>query len=221
MANRVDYGFKWVRANNGGKECPAPERWPVATGYQAAVNGGTNVDLNVGDVVKRLGTGFLALAEGTEIATYPTAPGDISLGIIVGFDDFFDGTVLQPTNVLPGGTAYGTNLDRQSHAYVVPAIAGVWQVDCDENTTATTIPLYQALVGERVDMVNTNTATDPSGTVKADPQIDISTHAVTVTLRWTIYGLSQSQDSLDPSAVNFKLLLTANSYADAPNTVGV
>ncbi len=80
MANRVDYGFKWIRAVNGGKECPAPERWPVASGYQGAIQGGTNVDLHVGDVVKRLSTGYLSLAEGTEITGYAGTPADIPVG---------------------------------------------------------------------------------------------------------------------------------------------
>lgn len=222
MANRVDYGFRWTRANNGGKECPPPEKWPIATGYQGAVQGGTNVDLHAGDVVKRLPTGYISLAEGTEITGYSGTPADIPLGIIVGFAPYFDGTVLQPTNFLPGGTAYGTNFKRQSFAFVVPAQSGVWEVDIDTAAAAhDTYAEYLAFVGERVDFVNSNTAVAPNGVVKADPQVDISTHATTATLRWTIFNLSPSQDSLDFAGENFKLLLIANSYADAPNTVGV
>ena len=221
MANKTTYGLTWARSANGGKDCPAPEEWPVATGYQATVQGGTAVDLNVGDVVKRTSGGTLALAEGTEITSYPSPAADIAVGVIVGFKPYFDGQVMVPTNFLPGGTVYGTNLSRQSKALVVPLQNGVWQLDCDENSTAATIAAYQLLVGENVDFVNKNVAVAPNGVVKADPQIDISTHAVTVTLRFRIYGLAQSLDSDNATETHFKLLLVANSYADAPNTVGV
>lgn len=218
MANRAENGFKFVRGINGSRDTPEPEQWPIASGYQGAIQGGGNVDVNVGDLVKRLSTGYLSIAEGTEITSYNpgTVNADIPVGVVVGFSPYFDGTVMQPTSVLPGGTVYGTNFTRQSFALVVPIQSGIWSINVDENTTATTYAAYLALVGQRVDFVNTNaTATE------AGPRIDISGHATTVTHRFTIYGLSPSQNDLDYSAVDMSILVTANGYADAPNTVGV
>ena len=221
MANRYKYGFKWVRAVNGGKACPDPERWPIASAYQATIQGGNAVNVNPGDVVKRLSTGYLAIAEGTEITGYAGTPANIPLGVVAALEPYFDGKVMAPTNTLPGATTYGTNFARQSFALVVPIQAGVWSVAIDTAAAAhDTYAEYLAFVGERVDFVNSDDRT-LDGVAAATPEIDISTHATTATLRFTIFGLDESQDNQDYAGASFRLLLTANSYADAPNTVGV
>ncbi len=227
MPNRYKYGARWVRGRNGAKACPPPEKWPIASGYQAVVQGGNSVDLNPGDIVKRLSTGFLALAEGTEITGYnpPTVDADIAVGVIIGFQNFFDGQVLQPTDRLPGGTVYGTNLTRQSHALVVPLEASIWSIASDVTGAPTTQAAWQALVGQRVDFVNSDDRTGSTGVAAATPEIDISTAAVGATLQYTIFGLDPSEDNLDflgtTTGEGFRLLIVANSYADAPNTVGI
>ncbi len=216
MPNRVQYGATWSVAANGGKACPAPLQLPVATAYQAAINGGGNVDLNIGDIV-RIVNGFIELADGSEGA----GGGESIYGVIVAVRPFFDTTIgqvgaLKPTNRLPGGTVYGTNLDRQSLVQVVPMDAGIWEMDCDDNVTATTLAAYQALVNENVDFINTEDA----ALAKAQPRLDISGHG-TPTAQLRITNVSPTLNNQDFSDTFVKLWVRVNeSQETAYTTVG-
>ena len=175
----------------------------------------------MGDVVKRLGSGYVSLAEGSEKTNYNpgTIDADIPVGVIVGFTPYFDGVDMRPTNVLPGGTTYGTNFSRQSFALIVPLEAGVWSVAVDATSTSyDTYAEWLAVIGETIDMVNSDGVTD-----KAEPELDLATiaDAVSVSQIFRIYGLDVAQDNQDYAAAGFRLLVTANRYADAPNTAGV
>lgn len=221
MANRVKYGAVWARAKGGGKACPDPERVPIASAYQGAIQGGTNVDLNVGDIVKRLATGYYSIAEGSEITSYNpgTVDADIPFGVIVGFDAYWDGEVMKPTNFLPGATTYGTNFKRQSFAYVVPFNAGIWSIALDATSASfDTYAELLAVVGQNIDIVNSNGVT-----LKAEPELDLATiaDANSLTVRYRIVGLDPSLDNQSFATTSFRLLVQANSYADAPNTVAV
>ncbi len=206
MANRVEYGFRWVRAFNGGVAMPATEEMQVASAYQASVGG--NVDLNIGDPVGLLSTGMIALSdgtEGTEIAVY---------GIIVGFRPYREPSIgsngaLKPTNRLPGGTTY-TNDEDRSIALVVPAAAGTWSIQADDNTTATTRAAYQALIGENFDHV----LTDP-GNAKAAAQLDMGS-AATASAQWRLFGIDLTASNADFSDTNVSLLVRVNETQEAP-----
>ncbi len=220
MANRIKYGFRGARPL-AGKSCLQTERWPIASGYQGAIQGGTNVDVNVGDVVKRLASGYLSIAEGSEITSYnpATVDADTPVGVVVGFEAYFDGTDMKPTDKLPGGTVYGTNFARQSFALVVPVQNAVWSVAVDATSGSyDTYPEWLAVVGETIDMVNSNGVT-----LKAEPELDLASIADAngASQIWRIYGLDESRDNRDYAAAGFRLLVTANRYADAPNTAGV
>lgn len=203
MANRKEYGFKWNTAYSG-KSCPNPLVMAVADSYQAQDDAsGFSVDLNVGDPVKLVSTGTVALANTTE---------DV-YGIIVGIKQVYDSASgqIKPMNKVPGATTGGGVFERQTEVLVVPASAGIWSVQVDDNTTATTESAYQAFVGENV----THVCAGNSSLKTADPQLDISTHATTAGLVWRIVGVDQTQNNQDFSDTNVSLLVTINKSEEA------
>ena len=125
MANNTAlYGFRWQRSRFNLHEIT--ERMYVASAYQAAP-GAVNVDLRPGDPVIKVSDGTVALA----------AAGNATYGIIAGIGQYFDGDVMRPGGpALPGGTTWGTNRERVSVVHVVPAAGHVFEIDCDDNTTA-------------------------------------------------------------------------------------
>lgn len=206
--NPAKYGFRWQQ-NRGGANMK-PLRVRVASGYQAAP-GAVNVDLNVGDPVKKVNDGTVALC----------AAGDATFGIVVGIGPYYVGA---PINAmvsggvsLPGGTTYGTLLERQSFIYIVPAADQIFEVDADDKTTFTTEATYNAAIGENVDI----TINQVAGDTHAYPKADISTHATTNTLVWRIVDLARWPGQ-DYSGANVKLLVTCNVVQQAPfQTTGV
>ena len=201
MDNVARYGFRWVARRSGSGQ-PAPEFHPVASAYQAAP-GGVNVDLNIGDPVKKVSDGTLALCAAT----------DPVFGIVTDIAPYWDGTKKARANRLPGGTTYGSLLDRQSMVGIILAFDNIFECVCDDATTATTQAAYTAFIGENVDI----TINQVSGSTLATPKLDISGHAVTATLIWRIVGLSKRVD-VDFAGANVPLLVTGNVCQQAPFT---
>lgn len=202
MANNTHkYGFRWARDFNGGRDCPAGIEYTVADSYQGqADDDATSVDLNIGDPVKMVSTGTVALAQSTE---------DV-FGIIVGVLPYWNGTAMTPTSRLPGATTGGGLLERKSRVLVVPVQEGLWECDVDENTTATTEAAYLAFIFENVDHTCAGDTTNASRP-KADPRLDISGHNTTNTLGWQIMGISKSLENMDFSGTNVKLIVKCNN----------
>lgn len=205
-ANRVEYGLRWNTAYNGGKSCPASEVGLVATGYQASINSGTAVDIQIGDIVRRVAAGTFEIADGSEGAS----SAETMYGVVMGVRPYWDGTVMRPTTKLPGGTAWGTVQERRSELMVVPITAGAWSIDCDEASTATTEAAYQALIGENADFVNTNT----SALIGAEPQLDISSHVAT-TASFRILGIDQTVSNQFFDGTNVKLIVAGVEVQNA------
>lgn len=205
--NTAKYGFRWVRSlTNAG--APPKQAMRVASGYQAAP-GGTNVNLNVGDPVTLLSTGYVELAAANSGVIY---------GVIVGIHPYYDGTRMTFGTKLPGNTVYGTVLERTSWVDVIPVQDQIFEVDVDDNTTATTEAGYLALVGENVDHVFTGAS---ATTGLAHPILDISTHNTTSTLQWRIVDLARIP-GMDFSGTRVKVEVTANVVRQAPYvTTGV
>lgn len=214
MANNTyKYGFRWVGSFDGKSE-PKPIPRPVASGLAYTPNGGSACDINVGDPVIQLNTGYVTIADGSEgsggaLKTY---------GIVMGFGRVFDGALMQPVNKLVnGGGVYGTNYERQTFVHVVPAANNIWEIDVDDNTTFTTYATYLAAIGENADHILV-LGSEP----KVQPRLDISTHATTNTLQWRIVGISQTQENQDYSGTGVKLYVTPNLTQQAPyNSTGV
>ena len=199
-------GFRvWGGLN--GRLPPIPLRYRVASGYQGSENA-TNVDLCIGDPVKDLNSGCVAHADA----------GDAILGVVVGILPYYSSSVgaMVFGDRLPGGTAYTTLYERQSFVMVQPANGTIFEVDADDNTTATTYGGYFALINEQCDHVYT-TGIEP----KTDVNLDISTHNTT-SYGWRILDISPSLANQDFSGANVKLLVTVNEGRLPPfSTSGV
>lgn len=203
--NAALYGFRWV-GNRKGVSQPKPQRVYVATGYQASP-GGVSVDLNVGDPVKKVSDGTVALC----------AAGDATYGIIIGVDPYWDGAKFARSNRLPGGTAWGTVQERKSKLLILPVAEQYFECVCDDATTFTTEATYGAAVGENVDM----TINQVSGSTLATPKLDISTHGTSNALVWRIVDYAQRVNT-DYSGANVPLIVTCNLVQEAPfQTTGV
>jgi hypothetical protein len=201
--NRQSYGLRWSVAANGGRPQPNPMEVIVATGASFDINGGaSNVALGVGDVVRSLSTGGVGLCDGAEGAGGALSP----RYVVVGVGPYWDGTKMVKGTTLPSDTAWGTILERQSTLLVVPVTAGVWEVDCDDATSATTKAAYQAFIGEHANIRHDVTATNTRPT----PRLDISTHNTTDTLVWNIVGVSPTLDNQDFAGNYVKMLIYPN-----------
>lgn len=208
MANNVHfYGFRFVGYGGNASDQPRIIEMPIVSGLQPQGAGAVSVDLRIGDPVKQLSTGGIDLA----------AAGDNIFGVVLGFTPVWDGTKMVPRSKWPGATSYGTGLtpiERQTRARIVLAANAMFEIDCDDATTATTEQAYLALVGENCDHILPTDVTDTSNP-KADPFLDISTHA-TATFGWRIMGISKRMENKDFSGLNVKLIVTANELQTAP-----
>lgn len=211
MANNSHvYGFRWATNANGMSQ-PKPELMAVASAQNFNVSGdATNLNLNVGDPVALLASGFVTLAGGNENSQTSQA----AWGVVVGMGPvgFFNGTRMVRQNFLQSGCTWGTNIDRMSQVYVVPFSAGVWEIDMDDNTTATTQLGYQAFVGENCDhRLASNSQGFVSAQLAANPVLNIASHAAaTTTLSMRIRGISSNFANQDYSGTFVKLLVSVN-----------
>lgn len=197
--NMQEYGFRWSTRFNGGP-MPTPIRIPVATGQNFVV-AAANYSLGAGDVVLMEATGMLDIS----------LAGEAIYGIVVGVEPYWDGSVMRPSNLLPSGVAYGTNLSRQSALLVVPAHLGFWEADADDAVTATTQAAYQALIGTNCDHAHTPNAT----TLRVHPRIDIS-DTKTATAQWRLVNIAGDVSNKDFSGNYVKLIVAANETQWGP-----
>lgn len=184
----------------------------MESAYQAAVNGGGNVNLNIGDPVRIVG-GFAVLAAGSEAAA---GAAESVYGVVVAVRPYKRSGnspgQLQPTSVLPGGTTY-TALSDQSLVEVVPAAGSVFAIDVENEGSVDTLAEYQALVNKNADHVLMD-----SGDNKADPKLDLTAPG-TATQQWRIVGVSKSAKNEDFTGANVELLVTVNETQQAPYVV--
>lgn len=200
MANNTQrYGFRRF-ATLGGGGCPEPVDLEVATGYQATDASARSVDLNPGDPIKILAAGTGALA----------GLGDTVYGIMVGVKQYWDGTVVRPGASLPGATAWGTIEARRSIIQVIPAKLCIWEIDVDDNTTATTAAAYRLLYGS-----NGDAAVPGDGNGKASPVLDVSDLDTTATNTWRFLRVSPTVENKDLSGTRVKVLVRVNDSAEA------
>ena len=210
MANNAAvYGFRWA-GNLYGMSNPKPIEMAVASGANFTVSGdATNLNLNVGDLVKIATDGTVSLCGGNENSQTSQAVWGVVVGM--GGQGFYNGTRMVRQPFLQSGVTYGTNVSRQSKVLVVPASMGIWECDVDDNTTATTYLAYQALIGENCD--HRNTPND--ALLQANPKLNIASHnPATTALVWRIYGVSQNFANQDYSGTNVKLLVSPNKGAE-------
>lgn len=176
----------------------------VATAYQAAP-GGTNVDLNIGDPIARVSDGSVALA--TAGATNPI------LGVIAQVLPCWDSGLgaMRYTDRLPGGTVWGTNVERMSRVLFWPAMGRYFEVDVDDAVTATTELGYRALIGQNVNLIYSAVSAER----KAYPKVDISLNNTTNTFQFNIVDLAPN-NNVDYSGANVKLIVSINLPDENP-----
>lgn len=208
MANPNYYGLRFHSTVYGGPP-PRPFKVAVASAYQASP-GGVSVDLNVGDPVKEVtgsgnDPGSVALIAGT----------DTPFGVICGILPFYNASLGRRMfgTSLPGGTTWGTNLERTSYVEIIPVANVIFEAVCDDATTFTTELAYMTAINKNV----TLTINQVSGSTLASPKIDISTAGTENTKTWRIVGLSRRID-VDYTVTNVPLLITANLAQQAPYT---
>lgn len=207
--NPALYGFRFHKSIRGGRNMPDPEEGIVATSQSFDVTGGaSNVSLRKGDPLIALSTGGFALAVGAETTAVVVSH------ICVGIEPYYDAATgsMRQADRLPSDVAWGTNLNRQSKILAVRVDACVWEIDVDENTTATTLAGYQAFRGENADHVLTGVSTDAFEGKFAVPLLDISGH-VTSTMQWRIWGVSGTKNNMDFAGERVKLLVVPNEVS--------
>lgn len=202
MTDNIHYrGFRWVKNLAGNAGMPEPIRMRVASAYAKSINGGSAIDMNVGDPVRIVGTGTVAIADGGEGAS----GGETVWGIVVGFGPIWNGTFRQfETKLVNAGGAYGSVLERQTFAWVVPAHRQLWEIDCDDAVTATTEATFYSYIGENCDHVLT-TGSEPS----SNCMLDISGHG-TSSAQWQIRDISPTMANQFFDGNYVKLLVELN-----------
>ena len=205
--NNHRYGFRFYKGQFN--DLPKGELYHVNDGYQAQVDGaGASVDLNIGDPVKAMGDGSVALANTTETV----------FGIVIGVHRIFEAStgVTRPADRVPGGTTGGGNIERSTLVEVVPARGIIWEIDTSANAL-TTEAAYRALIHENAEHI---CAGDLSiaGRPKADPRLFLPS-AVGAGLGWRIVGISKSAQNKDFSGQNVKLLVNVNESSEAGSAI--
>lgn len=159
--NPIKYGFRWKRSLSGSCVSPPTITKRVASGYQGNPGAIGNIHLAPGDPVKLVSDGTITHA----------SPGDAIYGIVAGIGPFWDGTKMVFNKVLTGGQgAYGTNYSRESRVEVIPVANQVFEVDCDDASTATTYAAYVTLIENNADF----SWNRDSNTLLGNPRLDIS-----------------------------------------------
>lgn len=211
------YGFRWWQGNS--HPCPYGKRMHVATGQDDQDDANNSIDINVGDPVTLLATGGVTVADGSG-----GTPAKI-YGIVVGVDQWYDSNAgaVTPAKKYKNQTSWGTVESRRGYVRVVPASAGIWEIDVDDATTATTLATYRALINSNADHANPGNTTETS----ADPKLDVSSAAADDQLQWRIVDVSPTLENQDYSGANVKLLVRVNESfepgmpEDGSITVGI
>ena len=210
--NTPVYGFRYATSRSD----PNPKTivMVVANLQAFTPDAATAAHCQPGDPIKILPGGTIDLAE----------PGEAVFGIMVavGHDgkvfntSFSTNGVLHPSRHIPSGVNYGTSLERQTLALVVPAAGVIWEIDSDQ--TLANQGAWQALVGQNAD----HSFTAPGASdLNATPRLGVGI-AAPGSGQWRIEGLSSNGSNQDFSGANVKLLVSVNETQQAPYvTAGV
>lgn len=197
------YGFRWWTGNKG--QMPALEWHTVATGQDHQDDSSTSILIRPGDPLKLVSTGGVNVAKADEKV----------YGICMAIGPVWDGTAMVKRRTFPNQNAWGTVEERRPWIGLVPATAGIWEIDVDEATTFTTYAGYIDAIGENCEHVCPGSATvDPAGRV-ANPMLDISDNATTAAHGWRIVGISPTKENRDFSGAYVKLLVKVNDSEEA------
>lgn len=203
MDNPSKYGIRYF-GHLSGMTQPKPIPLALASGVNFTINGGAqNNNLNIGDPVYQLSSGYATICGGYENAANVASP---LFGIVAGFGrGYFDGRMFRPTNLLPSGVTYGTILERQTFVLVVPCTVGsLWEIDVDAATYNTDAG-YRGIIGNNADHILTERAD-----LSLLPQLHMAAGLGTGTAQWRIHQLSPTMANQDLTGANVKLIVTPN-----------
>lgn len=205
--NQLPYGIRWVGSLQG-TSGPKPQRVRLASGLDCEV-GGTNVNIRPGDPVQQLASGYWGMAVGTEGTQSRIG------GICAGFGPIFDGSAMSPTNRFVNASGvYGSNFERMSYMWVIPADGQVFEMCCNDKTTFTTEATYLAAIGANCDMILAADTTNPNDT-KITSLINIGTNGTSSSLQWRLLDLSPRINE-DYSGLYVQYKVTVNVTQTAP-----
>jgi hypothetical protein len=193
MPNLHKKGFRWV----GSKYTPSQTNPPIKL---CPVADDFNVTLKIGAPVKLISTGYIEDADA----------GDDIFGVFVGAEQYYDSTIsaLRGGPTLPANTSYDTNASRVSLARVSPARGQLFEINVDDNTTATTYLGYVAFLGENAEWAVGTDGDEVDGAV-----LDISTHNTTDSLSVRIEDIPD-RNLQDFSAADVRLVVSFNEIQD-------
>lgn len=207
MANPHRYGFRFVRSL-GGADTPQIFTYPIATAYQPAtiIGGGTSVNLNIGDPVRLLEDGTVALVQTAQDVSGADADSDdYAFGVIVGFPRVIVGGSPRPGSFYTGATAYtgGISSDNAPLVSIIPVKNNIFEIDADTAPTVATLAGAMALVGGVGTMVY-SVLTAGMGQPKANPLLDVSTvvSGGTDQLQLLVVGLGKNAFTCDFTSAN-------------------
>lgn len=202
MANPHRYGFRFVRSL-GGADTPQIFTYPIATAYQPGTvfGGGTNVNLNIGDPVRLLEDGTIALVQTAQDVSGADADSDdYAFGVIVGFPRVIVGGYPRPGSFYTGGTTYtgGIGGDNAPLAAIIPVKNNIFEIDADTAPTVQTLNGAMGIVGGVGTMVY-SVLTAGNGQPKANPLLDVSTvvSGGTDQLQLLVVGLGKNAYTCD------------------------
>ena len=178
MANTHRYGFRYMRSI-GGAETPQIFTLPIASGHAPTTifGAGTACNLNIGDPVRLLEDGTIALVQIAQDVSGASADSDdYAWGVIVGFPRVFVGGAPRPGSFYASGTSYsgGIGGDNAPLAAIIPVHNNIFEVDSSAALGTTTISGAMALVGG-VGAMTYTVLTTGTGQPKANPLLVVST----------------------------------------------
>lgn len=191
-------GFRFVGYTTSAHSSPVELEYQIADSFSWPDDAAAACTVNVGDPVKLANTGKLAVAE----------DGDALFGVVSQILPYWDGSVMKFSDYIPNANV-GGSIPRANRVMVIPVKDAIFEIDCDDASTATTEAAYQAFVGECCDHYNTRATIN--GRYQLDPKLDISTHG-TSGGQWLILGISKTAENRDFAGNYVKLRVTANEY---------
>ena len=207
MANPHRYGFRFVRSL-GGSDTPQTFTYPIATAYSPGTvfGGGTTVNLNIGDPVRLLEDGTVALVQTAQDVSGADADSDdYAFGIISGFPRVIVGGYPRPGSFYTAGTTYtgGISSDSAPLCTIIPVHNNIFEIDADTAPTVATLAGAMGIVGGVGTMVY-SVLTAGTGQPKANPLLDVSTvvSGGTDQLQLLVVGLGKSAYTCDFTSAN-------------------
>lgn len=207
MANPHRYGFRFVRSI-GGSDTPQTFTYPIATAYSPGTvfGGGTTVNLNIGDPVRLLEDGTVALVQTAQDVSGADADSDdYAFGIIAGFPRVIVGGYPRPGSFYTAGTTYtgGISSDNAPLCTIIPVHNNIFEIDADTAPTVATLAGAMGIVGGVGTMIY-SVLTAGTGQPKANPLLDVSTvvSGGTDQLQLLVVGLGKSAYTCDFTSAN-------------------